>query len=202
MEQQIVGDRLPVQREATLGLSVVCPFYNEGAILAEAIETLAKALRRLDVEWELIVVNDGSTDGSAEVAKEAAAGDPRIRVLGYAFNRGRGHALRTGIAQARGEIIVTTEIDLSWGEDIVERLFTAAQNAPEVDIVVASPHLAGGGYRNVPAGRVFFSRVGNWVIRLCMGNLVTMNTGMTRAYRRDSIQSCLSRRTARSSTSR
>ena len=63
------------------------------------------------------------------------------------------------------------------------------QDHPAADIVIASPHLEGGGYRNVPSSRVFFSRFGNLVIRLCMGNLVTMNTGMTRAYRRNVIRS-------------
>ena len=65
----------------------------------------------------------------------------------------------------------------------------ALRAAPDADIVIASPHLPGGGYRNVPAKRVFLSRFGNRIIRLCMANSVTMNTGMTRAYRREVIQS-------------
>ncbi len=60
---------------------------------------------------------------------------------------------------------------------------------PECDIVIASPNLEGGGYRNVPPRRVFVSRLGNRVIRACMSNAATMNTGMTRAYRRHAIQS-------------
>jgi dolichol-phosphate mannosyltransferase len=114
---------------------------------------------------------------------------PRLRVLGYRDNRGRGYALRTGIAAARGDVIVTTEIDLSWGETVVHDLVDAMTRWPEADIVVASPNLPGGGYRHVPAKRVWISRFGNRVIRLCMANAVTMNTGMTRAYRRDVIQS-------------
>ena len=189
MEPAIHGDLLPVGTKATLDLSVVCPFYNEEEIVGEAIRSLLDRLRRFDVTWELIVVNDGSTDGSEEIARAIRREHPELRVLGYPFNRGRGHALRAGIGQARGEILVTTEIDLSWGEDIVGRLHRAILERPEVDIVVASPHLPGGGYRNVPAKRVFFSRFGNWVIRLCMANAVTMNTGMTRAYRRHAIRS-------------
>lgn len=170
-------------------LSVVCPFYNEAEIIESAIEQLLAQLSSLDVEWELIVVNDGSTDGSEKIAQRLAARDPRLRALGYCFNRGRGYALRAGIAAARGEIIVTTEIDLSWGERIVHDLLEAIQSRPDVDIVVASPHLEGGGYRNVPFKRVWLSRLGNRVIRACMFNGVTMNTGMTRAYRRRAIQS-------------
>lgn len=187
MKQDVGGDVLDVGAEATLDLSVVCPFYNEEQIVGTAITALAERLDDIDARWELIVVNDGSKDGSLEAARKAAAAFGNVRVISYAFNRGRGHALRTGIAQARGEIVVTTEIDLSWGEDIVSRLYSAIRGHPDVDIVVASPHLPGGGYKNVPAKRVFFSQFGNWVIRALMANAVSMNTGMTRAYRRDSI---------------
>jgi dolichol-phosphate mannosyltransferase len=189
VRQKIRGDVLDVGPEATLGLSVICPFYNEEQIIGESIRLLLGQLDKIDADLELIVVNDGSRDRSCEIAMEIARDAPKLRVLSYPFNRGRGHALRTGITQARGEILVTTEIDLSWGEDIVERLHRAMQDHPDADMVVASPHLPEGGYRNVPAMRVFFSRFGNWVIRACMANAVTMNTGMTRAYRRDAIRS-------------
>ena len=189
MKQQISGDILGMAGITSLEVSVICPFYNEEAIIGDAVRTLLKNLEhQLSVSWELIVVNDGSTDRSGAIVAEIAQNNPRLRVLGYQFNRGRGHALRTGITQARGKVIITTEIDLSWGDDIVERLYAAITEHPDIDIVVASPHLPGGGYKNVPSKRVFFSRFGNWVIRACMSNVVTMNTGMTRAYRREVIQ--------------
>jgi glycosyltransferase involved in cell wall biosynthesis len=115
--------------------------------------------------------------------------DPNLKPMGYSFNQGRGYALRKGISAARGDIVITTEIDLSWGEDIIERLYLAMKARPDAHIVVASPHLHGGGYKNVPWKRVFFSRFGNKVIRTLMINAATMNTGMTRAYRRQVIQS-------------
>ena len=188
MRQEVQGDVLSPTAPAAVDLSVVCPFYNEEKFIGESVRLLLAKLDELDASWELIVVDDGSVDRSRQLAIEAGAGHPGLRVLGYRYNRGRGHALRTGIAQARGEVIVTTEIDLSWGEDIVERLYDAIRAQPDVDIVVASPHMDGGGYKNVPANRVFFSRFGNWVIRTCVGNTVSMNTGMTRAYRREVIQ--------------
>jgi len=189
MDQKIIGDTLDAGHEATVDLSVICPFFNEEAIIEGAIRTLLHRLKEhLEISWELVVVNDGSTDHSLAVAENIACQEPGLRVLSYPLNRGRGHALRTGINQARGQIIVTTEIDLSWGDDIVERLFCAMQEHPEVDIVVASPHLPGGGYKNVPANRVLYSTVGNWIIRALMSNVATMNTGMTRAYRREAIQ--------------
>lgn len=168
-------------------VSVVCPFFNEAAILDHTIRHLLQQLESLDADWELIVVNDGSTDDSDRIAR--AITSPRLRVLGYQHNRGRGYALRTGIAAATGDVVVTTEIDLSWGDRIVHDLVEAFRRDPQVDIVVASPHLPPGGYKNVPAKRVWISRIGNLVIRMLMTNMVTMNTGMTRAYRRTFIQS-------------
>ncbi len=176
-------------QEQGVGVSVVCPFFNESQIIEQAILQLLEQLGTLTVPWELIVVDDGSTDGSGEIVRCIAERRPELRLLGYPHNRGRGHALRMGIAAARGDVVITTEIDLSWGADIVQRLIAAMQEWTDADIVVASPHLPGGGYRNVPRKRVFFSRLGNRVIRACIGDRVTMNTGMTRAYRREVIQS-------------
>jgi dolichol-phosphate mannosyltransferase len=169
-------------------VSVVCPFYNEAGILEHALRTMLARLGTLAGEWELIVVNDGSTDDSEPIARRVAAEAPRLRVLGYPRNRGRGYALRHGIAAACGDVIVTTEIDLSWGDTIVAELVDAMHRWPDADIIVASPHLPGGGYKNVPFKRVWLSRIGNRIIRICMSNAATMNTGMTRAYRRQVIQ--------------
>ncbi len=172
-----------------MDISVVSPFYNESSIIRESVLEMLRQLESLDGEWELIVVNDGSTDNSAEIVREIAADNKRLRLIEYPFNRGRGYALRTGINSARGDIIVTTEIDLSWGQTIVNELVEAMHKWPDADMVIASPHLHGGSYRNVPLKRVLYSKLGNKVIRACMSNVVTMNTGMTRAYRREVIRS-------------
>lgn len=166
-------------------ISVVCPFYNEEAIIEAALAKMSDKLSSLEHDWELIVVNDGSTDQSCDLARRAASGNPRIKVIGYAQNRGRGYALRHGIYQAQGEIVITTEVDLSWGDDIVHRLISAFKEHPDADMIVASPNLPGGGYRNVPFKRVLISRIGNMIIRFGQGREMTMYTGMTRAYRRE-----------------
>ena len=171
-------------------ISVVAPFYNESSIIGESVHEMLRQLESLDGEWELVVVNDGSTDNSAEIVREiAAAYNKRLRLIEYPCNRGRGYALRTGINSARGDIIITTEIDLSWGQTIVNELVEAMRKWPDADMVVASPHLPGGCYKNVPLKRILYSRIGNRIIRACMSNVVTMNTGMTRAYRREVIRS-------------
>jgi len=144
-------------------------------------------LQVLTDDWELIVVDDGSTDESLQIARMLEGEFDRLRVLSYPDNRGRGYAIRTGVDASRGGIVVTTEIDSSWGEDIVLRLVAEMGRRPDADIIIASPHLSGGGYRNVPFMRVLLSTVGNFVIRSGLTYRVTMNTGMTRCYRRHSF---------------
>jgi glycosyltransferase involved in cell wall biosynthesis len=166
-------------------ISVVCPFYNEEKILETCVISMIRSLDSLADDWELIVVNDGSTDQSLEIARALEPQHPQLRVISYSSNRGRGYAIRTGVQAAKGDIAVTTEIDLSWGDDIVHRIVAEFRQHPDADIVVASPHLPGGGYKNVPKSRMFLSTYGNRLIRMGMSFAATMNTGMTRGYRRE-----------------
>jgi glycosyltransferase involved in cell wall biosynthesis len=169
-------------------VSVVCPFFNEETIIRNAIKGMVDALGNLPWPWELVCVNDGSTDSGAQVAEECANSHPGVRVIGYQENRGRGYALRHGIRAANGDIIVTTEIDLSWGERTVHNLVAALVNQPDVDAVIASPNLRGGGYRNVARKRVLISKLGNQLIKRFFPVTLSMNTGMTRAYRASVIK--------------
>lgn len=174
-----------------IAISVVCPFYNEEAIIEKAAgRMIANLERQLDGDWELILVNDGSRDQSLArlLAALPARSEDRISVISFPVNQGRGRALKAGIDASRGSVIVTTEVDCSWGDDIVLRLVKRLGERPEIDFVVASPHLPGGGLANVSPNRVFLTKVGNRLIRAFFSSRVTMNTGMTRAYRRDVIQ--------------
>lgn len=146
-------------------------------------------LQRLEETWELVIVNDGSVDDSLRIAQEKAQQDPRIKVVSYTKNKGRGYALRTGIHAARGDIIITTEIDCSWGDNIVAELSAALRKDTTLDIVIASTNLPGGGYTNVPFFRVALSRMANTFLGLTLSNEISMFTGMTRGYRAESIKS-------------
>jgi glycosyltransferase involved in cell wall biosynthesis len=168
-------------------ISVVCPFYNEENIIEKAVLIMLGELSKLPYEWELIVVNDGSIDNGPSIVERIALKHVRLVPVGYNINRGRGYALMTGIKAATGDIIVTTEIDCSWGVNIVARLVERLVSNSKTDFVIASPNLRGGGYRNVPIKRVLLSKIGNRIIRAFLNNSITMNTGMTRAYRRNII---------------
>jgi glycosyltransferase involved in cell wall biosynthesis len=172
-------------------ISIICPFYNEAAILEKAVaRTIANLERDFNGDYELILVNDGSTDDSlaalTDVLKQHK--DKTIRVIGSPVNHGRGRALKYGIDAAQSDIIVTTEVDCSWGDDIAKRLYDELQNRDELDFVIASPHCKGGALKNVSANRVLLTKWGNRFIRAFFEPEITMNTGMTRGYRKDVIQ--------------
>lgn len=169
-------------------ISIVSPFYNEQIILAKAIERMLANLATSQRTWELLIVNDGSTDDSLRIAQAQAANNPNIKIVSYEKNQGRGYALKKGIDAAQGELIITTEIDCSWGDNIVDRLASTLDNDKSLDIVVASTKLSGGGYINVPQNRVFLSKAANTFLRLTVSKDTTMFTGMTRGYRANSIK--------------
>jgi dolichol-phosphate mannosyltransferase len=174
-----------------LRISVVCPFFNEEAIIEQAARKMLNNLKEQFGErgWELILVDDGSRDRSLEFLLRAVESDgDRVRILSLPWNHGRGRALKTGIDLARGDLIVTTEIDCSWGDQIVKQLANRLEQNPNIDFVVASPHLPGGRLVNVAPSRVLLTKTGNLLIRIFFASHLTMNTGMTRGYRRHVIQ--------------
>lgn len=163
-------------------ISIVCPFYNEEAILERSVELMLRNLETMDEKWELIIVNDGSEDRSLEIALRLEKKYTRLMVISYPINKGRGFAIRTGAARSQGKILVTTEIDSSWGDDIVSRIVKKFKEHIDADMVIASPHLPEGGYRNVPLKRVLLSKWGNIFIQASLNRSITMYTGMTRGY--------------------
>ena len=179
---------IELDKPAIEKVSIVCPFFNEELIIEKAVSECLSILEKTSLDWELILVNDGSTDNSLEEVKEAVGENERVTIINYSINQGRGHALKTGITHAGGDIIVTTEVDLSWGEDIVERIVEKFRSEPALEAVVASPNIKGGGYKNVPLYRILLSRYGNTLIRYLFTRKITMNTGMTRGYRKEIIQ--------------
>lgn len=93
-------------------VSVLIPVYNEEESLRPLAGELSGVLDRLDKPYEVIFVDDGSSDGSFEVLRELALENPRIKVIRLARNFGQTAALRAGLDEARGEVIVTLDADL------------------------------------------------------------------------------------------
>ncbi len=170
-------------------ISIICPMYNEGGKIASNLKNLIGVLNECyQQKFEVILVNDGSMDNSLEEAKKVVDENSQVHLVSYKKNRGRGYAIRQGFEVAKGDVIVTTESDLSWGENIIKQMVDKLEDE-ELDVVVASPHSSGGQLANVPIFRRFLTRFGNRLLRYLMPGNLTMYTGMTRAYRREVIES-------------
>jgi len=99
-----------------LALSVIVPAFNEEALLAGTVQSLREALSALGLGYELIIVNDGSRDRTGPIADALALTAPSVKVH-HQENQGLGGALRTGIARARGEYLITWPADTPAGRE-------------------------------------------------------------------------------------
>jgi dolichyl-phosphate beta-glucosyltransferase len=139
---------------ATAKLSLVLPAYDEADRLPRTLEAFLAYLPDDPARAELVVVDDGSTDATGELAEQAATRDRRVRVLRTGVNRGKGAAVRLGMLAATGELLVFTDADGSYGPGQVERIARALTEAP-VAIGVRRVELLGGRFLRRVASRAF-----------------------------------------------
>jgi dolichol-phosphate mannosyltransferase len=166
-------------------LSIISPMYNEEENITGTVEEIRRVLQAYTKPWELILVNDGSTDRTLDVATRLANQYDNVSVISYCVNRGRGYALRQGFKQARGRLIVTIESDLSWNAETILEMVARLEQDSTVDIILGSPYMKGGRTENIPFGRLAVSKIGNKILGLAMPGNLNMVTQMFRAYRRE-----------------
>ncbi|HEV3464512.1 MAG TPA: dolichyl-phosphate beta-glucosyltransferase [Actinomycetota bacterium] len=116
--------------EAASSLSIVLPCFDEADRLPGTLAAYLAHFPPSRAEVELIVVDDGSTDGTSTIADQIAAADPRVRVVRTPHNHGKGYAVRVGVQAAQGELVVFTDADGSYGPDQLERVVAALDRAP------------------------------------------------------------------------
>jgi glycosyltransferase involved in cell wall biosynthesis len=141
------------------GLSVFFPAYNDAGTIGSLVVQAVQVASRLTDDFEVIVVNDGSQDATAEIADELARTYPQVRVVHHARNRGYGGALRTGFAAATKELIAYTDGDAQYDPSELEVLWRALRD--DADMVT--------GYkisRSDPAHRIVIGRLYHWVVKL------------------------------------
>jgi dolichyl-phosphate beta-glucosyltransferase len=142
-------------------LSVVIPAYNEEQRLPRTIEDIERYLDGRRASYELILVDDGSTDGTRQVMDAAAERNQKVRVEALPANRGKGRALASGVAVARGDDVLVTDADLSTPIEELEKLEAALKSGAGVAI----------GSRSIKGSRV---EIAQPVYRVLMGKVFNL----------------------------
>jgi glycosyltransferase involved in cell wall biosynthesis len=106
-------------------VSLVIPMFNEEENIEHAIDCAVAALERCAGDYEIVVVNDASTDRSAEIVTRLAAANPRIRLFQHELNRKLGATLKTGYAAARKDLVVYMDADLPFDPEVIGRAMQA-----------------------------------------------------------------------------
>jgi len=165
-------------------VSVVIPVYNEAEMIEKNLIRVCDYMESIEDQyrWEIIVVNDGSTDGTGQQAEAFARTRDNVHVFHHVTNFRLGQALRTGFHHCQGDYVVTMDLDLSYSPDHIERMLSTIRQTG-AQIVMASPYMPGGKTSNVPLLRRVLSKWANRFLSAAAhhGNFSTL-TGMVRAY--------------------
>jgi len=168
---------------------VVLPAYNEAGNLSPLVGAVLQAADQTGRDVEIVVVDDGSIDGSADELVHLQRRHTRLRVIGHDTNRGLAAALRTGIAAALGaqcDALVFMDADMSHRPEDMDLLVGALEAG--ADMVLGSRFIPGSGMRGVPWRRVLISNLGNRVARRLLHVPVRDLTTGYRAFRASAVE--------------
>lgn len=150
-------------------LSIVLPAFQEAERIGATLADIIRFLQAVPYQYEVIVVDDGSSDRTAEVVRAVAEGHPYIRLLQHEHNRGKGAAVRTGMQAAVGTYALFADADNSTPIHEVDKLLTEMETH-SADIAIGSRYMRGSNVvEKQPFVRVIVSRIGNVLFRLLLG---------------------------------
>lgn len=165
-------------------LTVVIPAFNEGERLGDSLRQIRDYLTGAGIDYELLVVDDGSTDSTAALLTQLRDGEPRLRVLLHKANHGKGHAVRSGIAAARGRYVMFIDADLTIPIEIAGDMLRALSDG--YDMAIASRwHPASAYALPPPFHRRVMGRAFRWLVRALIVSDVRDTQCGCKAYRGD-----------------
>lgn len=180
-------------RHAQLSLSVVMPAHNEAGCIAQTVTDLAGALDAQGIDWELIVIDDASSDGTPAEVERAAGGDERVRCVQSHHPRGFGYAVRSGLGMFTKDAVAVVMAD---GSDSPEDLISYWRILNDgYDCAFGSRFMPGARVHDYPRLKLLLNRVVNFGIGMLFGHGYNDTTNAFKAYRRsviDTVQPLLS----------
>ena len=170
-------------------LSLVIPAYNEADGVEQTKAALEPVLARLREHYdvEVVFVNDGSSDKTAQLLGEAFANDEQVQVVSHNKNYGLGMAIRTGFKHSDGDIVLTTDFDGTYPFETIPEMLQKMVTTG-ADIITASPYHPQGRVDGVPKYRLLFSFGASSLYRLLVSRHIHTWTALFRAYRRNVVQ--------------
>src|SRR4030043_1463941 len=132
MEDRLIQDFV-------MDLSIIIPMFNEAENVESTLMRVEEALASFQGTYDIIAVNDGSLDNTLEILNRLAERDGKLKIVSYSKNIGRGKALREGFKESRGEIIISTDADLSYDPHYIIDFIKILEAEQEIDFVLASP---------------------------------------------------------------
>lgn len=180
-----MNNQSPIINNQSPRLSVIIPCFNEADGIGRTVDTIRAYMRehQADYTYEIILIDDGSSDGTGEVLKALSEQHDNVRSVGFPYNRGRGAALRAGISTSKGDYVIALDADLSYDETHIGGILKCFEEDPKTDVVVVSPYMKGGSSHGVPWGRLFVSRMANWILGGFFAGKLKTVTCVVRGYR-------------------
>jgi glycosyltransferase involved in cell wall biosynthesis len=166
------------------GITAIIPVFNDRASLEHAIPASIDALSKISETFEIVIAEDGSTDGSTELVREIEGKDSRVRLLHSDERLGRGRALNRAIMDARGSIVCYYDVDLATDMQHFRELVGAIRNG--ADIATGSRLLSSSDTVRT-GGREVASRSYNFLVRLFLGSRIHDHQCGFKAFRKDRV---------------
>ncbi|MEW6603510.1 MAG: glycosyltransferase [Thermoproteota archaeon] len=165
MTSLLVPEQSIIDIHERIQLSVVIPVYNQQSNISSSLSRIKQILDSALIQYELVLVNDGSQDDTLKILKNEERVDSRIRVISYTPNMGKGFAVKTGVVQSRGDIIIFTDGDLDISPDVIANYI---KELTDFDMVIASKRHPLS-VVDAPLSRKILSRAFNLVVQIGTG---------------------------------
>lgn len=168
-------------------LSLIIPCFNEAAIIAGTLRAVTRFLEAAGLDFEVVVGDDGSTDGTDRIVLEAAAEDPRIRLL-RAGHRGKGAILTRALLEGRGRVLAFVDADLEIDVASLPALLAAVEEGADVAIGSKIRHPD---WRTRPLRRRLSTRGYNLLVRALLGSAIGDHQAGIKAFRAEPLRAIL-----------
>ena len=168
-------------------LSVVIPAYNEEESIAETIDQIEEALRKINIPHELLVVNDNSKDNTLQILEQLASKYPSLHYVTNIGPNGFGYAVRYGLERFTGDCVAVMMADLSDSPNDLIRYYNTMVEG-NYDCVFGSRFIKGGKVIDYPWLKKIINRIANFIIRVFMGIRYNDTTNAFKLYKREVIE--------------